>query len=199
MGQLYITREHLDLANRIGMASKDEIIDNTIVAATSIAASTAFGVVVGYRHAAGKSDEEAMPGVGPVPADAIVGLGGLVSGIFMRGRLGKVALGLGIAGSNVFGMSAGQSLGGMLFDKMKTGAGQEAPQMSGAPKNKEIPAGTPGYRDAYGNFHPGQKKSGTGGVMEAEPVNATRSAKPAHETGKPAQDSPMAERWERVG
>lgn len=161
MARLKISSEHLNMASE---ATRTRVGDGLAIVGGAAVSSALLGGAVGYRHAAGMSEDETMPHIGPMPGDAIVAIGGILGGLAMPGKFGKFTLGLGVGGESIFIGTAAQSFGAMMYDKMNstTGAAGEPPQL----QSKE------GYRDAFGRWHPGKKpvKGGTGQEAEAQAV-----------------------------
>lgn len=159
MPRLNITRDHLFMAQE---TTRERVTDGLAVAGGIAVSAGLLGAAVGYRHAAGMSEDETMPHLGPVPADAIVMGVGLLAGMAIPGKAGKFVFGLGGGGEGVFVGTVGQSFGAMLHDKMasSSGGGQAAPQLQQAA----------GWRDAFGKWHPGKQpvaKNAKGGAGQA--------------------------------
>lgn len=117
----------------------------------SATALTAGGIAaaVGYNQKAGKSEDELMPHLGPVPADLGVAgagvLGALAANSMMKGSNGRMVatalMGVAAGGAAVFAMSVGQGAGESLYDSMNGAGGVIAPSV----KRRE-------FRDAHGRF-----------------------------------------------
>lgn len=132
--------------------SRKAYFQETIVDTTAtVGVATGLAALVGYREKDGVPNDQLMPSLGPVPLDVALGFGFHLIGLGIgKGMAARVASKAGDGAFAVFGVSAGQSLGGKLYDTMKgtggllTGRQQPRAMGGGAPKNE--------FRDANGKF-----------------------------------------------
>lgn len=131
---------------------KDTIVDTTATVGTA----TALAALVGYREKDGVAADQLMPTIGPVPVDVALGVGLHAVGLAIGGGMAaKIASKAGDGAFAVFGVSAGQSLGGKLFDTMKGSGGL----LTGKRQPAAMNARQPEYRDAHGQHRKAQVAS----------------------------------------
>lgn len=121
---MYLTKSDTKGGRAVGKA---------IMGGAAIATAGVWGGVVGYRHEKSMSEKkiaekDIMPHLGPVPADVATGVAGIVGGLFLPGKMGDAALGVGI-GSLCFTLAgAGQEQGRkMAQPKTKGASGDNRP------------------------------------------------------------------------
>jgi hypothetical protein len=132
------------------MSRKAYFAETITHTATTVGVATALAALVGYREKDGVPADQLMPSLGPVPLDVALGFGFHAVGIAIgNGMAAQVFSKAGDGSFAVFGVSAGQSLGGKLYDTVKGSGGlltgRQAPRAmsQGAPQARE-------YRDANG-------------------------------------------------
>ncbi len=134
-------------------AAKKQFYWNSGARTVGMAAiTTAFSALVGYRHADGIPEDDLMPKVGPMPAEAVVGIVGL--GLQLTGWLGQGMLGSAVAGATdgcgaVFLVSGGQSLGHKIHEWTK-GVGGLLPGTGGPKRERAQLEEKAHVRDAHG-------------------------------------------------
>jgi hypothetical protein len=167
---MYITMDYL---NAVGASTETALKSQFTRLAAVLVTSAVLGGVVGYRHANGTAPEKAMPSLGPIPADAIAGLGFAV--LAATGVAGDtdsmgyaMAEGASLACAGFFGATAGQSLGVKIAEKMKK-------KTDGAGGLQRVGGN---YRDAHGQFMGTQSRQmpqATGAIPPASAVPQTQS------------------------
>ncbi len=96
-----------------------------ILALASGGTSFALGAMEGYNSAKDPGIG-GMPHLGPAPLDAVIGVAGLASAVFLGDKLGEtgqlIALGAGLAGADMYMAHQGRIFGTKMFKPVK-GAG----------------------------------------------------------------------------
>lgn len=107
------------------MSTRKAYFTETIVhTSTSVGVATALAALVGYREKDGVPADQLMPSLGPIPLDVALGFGFHLVGLAIgKGMEAQVFSKAGDGAFAVFGVSAGQSLGGKLFDTVKGSGG----------------------------------------------------------------------------
>lgn len=170
---MYITRDHLNALNSAAEqgGSGWELVGRS---AATLGVAFALGTTVGYRDAAGKPSNQTMPSLGPVPLDlGVFGVGHLL-GLFAPG--GQYFHAGADGGGAVFTMTAGQSIGRKLYEKMKKKEGAGAAPR-GQTEREAPPQG--GYRDAFGKYR------NAGALPSPKDLPASREQREQVPAGKP--------------